>query len=73
MKVTAEKSFGKWSVSITQGHQVFHLFHGGTESEARWMASMFRIALQNHDTEIIERTIRTIHRRNRRKKENLDN
>jgi hypothetical protein len=63
MKVTIEKLFGEWSVALTQGHQGFHIVHGGAEAEAEWMASMFRIALQNHDTEIIERTIRTLRRK----------
>ena len=51
MKVSVEKHFGEWSVSLVQGHQGFYIARGGTKAETLWMARMFRIALANHDEE----------------------
>jgi hypothetical protein len=55
MKIGVEKRFGVWGVSIVQGRLQFHIPHENTKAYAEWMAKMFRIALRNHDAEVIEK------------------
>ena len=57
MIVTVEKHFGNWAVSIVQGHQGFHLnsIEGTPKAEAECMAKMFKIALKNHNKELLKK------------------
>ena len=42
-------------ITLTQGNQQFRLDYEGSLAECRWYAKMFRIALANHDAEVIEK------------------
>ena len=59
MIVTVEKHFGNWAVSIVRGHQGFHLnsIEGASKAEAEWMAKMFKIALKNHNKELLKKYV----------------
>ena len=66
MKVTVEKHWENYRVTLTQKNQEF-LLYNGTEDECLWYAKMFRIALKNHDDEqAVKRACISV-RKNRKK------
>lgn len=50
--VTSRRNSKEYSVELQQGSQFFRLDYSGSKIEARWMAKMFRKALDKHDEEM---------------------
>jgi hypothetical protein len=44
----------EYKVEIQQGSQHFTLEYYGPQKECEWMAHMFRIALKNHNNEVLK-------------------
>jgi hypothetical protein len=52
---TDENGKKEYFVYIVHGCQSFNLQYKGTKEECQWMAKMFRIALDLHDREILDK------------------
>ena len=54
VKAKVIKRHTDYTVQIEHGNQAFRLDYSGSREECQWMARMFRIALKNHNEEILK-------------------